>query len=203
MVIRDQALQSFLDAAKRAYDAQAKDPRSVHSLARIFGDLVQVGAQRAPVGHRLPVCRFLHDVANPDSFDDPALRLLMEKFRALEPNLIWYQREGNWDGASPNFADNHANALLVGPNKGLEQRVDVWFGVTLVGPDVRYPDHRHSPEETYLVMSEGDFCQGRHDWVHVSTGGTYYNPHNIIHSMRTGAKPLLVFWALSEKRTVK
>jgi len=166
-VRRDQALQAVLDAAKNAFCLHARDPRSIKSLNRIFADLSTEAVQSAPTGSQLPVCRYLQEVSKPESYRDPALRLLMEKFGELEPNLVWYQREGNWDGASGNFADNHANAILVGP-KGLEQRKDVSIGVTLVGPNVRYPDHRHTPEETYLVLSEGDFCQGRKEWVRVS-----------------------------------
>lgn len=199
MIIRNQELQSFLDAAKHAFCSQANDPRSIKSLNQIFAALIRVAPQSAPVGNQLPVCRYLDDVSDPTIFDDPSLGLMMEKFGELEPKLVWRKREGNWDGASKNFSDRHANAILVGPN-GLEQREDVWLGVTLVGPNVRYPDHRHTPEETYLVMSEGDFCQGQKDWIHVSTGETFYNPHNIVHSMRTQDQPLLVFWALREKQ---
>ena len=195
---RDQALQAVLDAAKNAFCLNARDPRSIKSLTRISADLSTEAVQSAPTGSQLPVCRYLQEVSKPESYRDPALRLLMEKFGELEPHLVWYQREGSWEGASENFADNHANAILVGP-KGLEQREDVWIGVTLVGPNVRYPDHRHTPEETYLVLSEGDFCQGRNDWTYVSTGETFYNPYNIVHSMRSKARPLFVFWALREK----
>lgn len=198
MVTRDQALQAFLDAARNAFCLNATDPRSIKSLNRIFADLSTEAVQSTSDGSQLPVCRYLQEVSKPESYRDPALRLLMEKFGELEPKLVWYQRDGNWDGASENFADNHANAILVGP-KGLEQREDVWIGVTLVGPNIRYPDHRHTPEETYLVLSEGDFCQGRNDWTHVSTGETFYNPYNIVHSMRSQARPLFVFWALREK----
>lgn len=121
----------------------------------------------------------------------------MEKFNAIEPALQWRPRQGDCTGASENFWDNHANAMIVGPG-GLEAREDVSLGVSLVGPNVRYPDHRHPPEETYLVISPGDFRQGRQEWVHVAEGETFYNPHNIVHAMRTSDLPLLVFWALKE-----
>ncbi len=196
--MRNQALQVFLDAAKHAFCSQARDPSSINSLNQIFADLTNVAPQSASVGNQLPVCSYLQEVLYPAMFENPALQLLMDKFSELEPRLVWRQREGSWDGASSTFVGNHANAILVGP-RGIEERKDVWLGVTLVGPNVRYPDHRHTPEETYLVMSEGDFRQGRNDWVHVSTGETFYNPHNIVHSMRTQAQPLLVFWALREK----
>jgi quercetin dioxygenase-like cupin family protein len=87
--------------------------------------------------------------------------------------------------------------MIVGPD-GLEPRDDVWLGVSLLGPNVQYPDHSHAPEEIYLVISPGDFRQGRKEWVHVAKGETYYNPHNIVHAMRSTERPLLAFWALKE-----
>ncbi|SMX48770.1 hypothetical protein MAA8898_04084 [Maliponia aquimaris] len=87
--------------------------------------------------------------------------------------------------------------MIVGPD-GLEPRDDVWLGVSLLGPNVQYPDHRHPPEEVYLVMSPGDFRQGLNAWVHVARGETHYNPHNIVHAMRSADRPLLAFWALKE-----
>ncbi|WP_262386532.1 hypothetical protein ROLI_006580 [Roseobacter fucihabitans] len=198
MAMRNHALQIFLDAAKNAFSAQAKDPRAIQSINHIFAKLTLVAPQSTPNGTQLPICRYLEDFSNPAKFDEPVLRKLIACFFELEPQLVWHQREGNWDGASENFADTHANAVLVGP-KGLEQREDVWLGVSLLGPNVQYPDHRHTPEETYLVLGEGGFCQGHNDWVHVTTGETFFNPYNIIHSMRTQARPLLAFWALKEK----
>ena len=53
--------------------------------------------------------------------------------------------------------------MILGP-AGLENRRDVWFGVSLLAPHVRYTDHSHAPEETYLVLSDGEFRQGDGDW---------------------------------------
>lgn len=198
MATRDQVLQEFLDAAKHAYLSRARGPKPIHSVRHIFAALEDVSPQTVEAGSRLPVCSYLDDICDPAEFADQSLRQLVEKFRALEPRLVWYLRQGGWAGASANFGDSHANAMIVGPG-GLETREDVSIGVSLVGPDVLYPDHRHPPEETYLVITQGDFRQGHNEWVHVSTGETFFNPHNIVHSMRTFAHPLLVFWALREK----
>ena len=113
---------------------------------------------------------------------------------ALEPELTWRRRAG--DGtASANFAEGHANAMIFGPS-GIEERRDLWIGATLMAPRVRYPDHRHAPEETYLVMSEGEFRQADGDWFSPGVGGSFYNPPGILHAMRSLDTPFLAFWAL-------
>jgi quercetin dioxygenase-like cupin family protein len=85
--------------------------------------------------------------------------------------------------------------MIVGPG-GLESRDDVWVGASVMAPHVRYPDHQHLPEEVYLVMSPGEFRQGDAPWFEPGVGGTFYNPPNIVHAMRSGESPLLAIWCL-------
>jgi quercetin dioxygenase-like cupin family protein len=85
--------------------------------------------------------------------------------------------------------------MIVGPN-GLEDRRDLWLGVTLMAPHVRYPNHDHSPEETYLVLSHAEFMQADNEWFAPGIGGSFYNPPGIRHAMRSGDKPLFALWAL-------
>jgi hypothetical protein len=73
---------------------------------------------------------------------------------------------------------------------------DVWIGATLMAPNVRYPDHAHPPEESYLVLSEGEFQSGQGNWFSPGIGGSFYNSPGIKHAMRSGKKPLFAFWAL-------
>jgi quercetin dioxygenase-like cupin family protein len=85
--------------------------------------------------------------------------------------------------------------MIVGPG-GLEPRHDVWLGVSLLAPGVRYPDHTHAPEETYLVLSRGTFRQNDGPWFEPGIGGSFYNPPGILHAMRAEDEPLFAFWAL-------
>lgn len=121
--------------------------------------------------------------------------MLIERFKALEPLLEWKSRPTYDDTASGNFLMSHANTMIVGPG-GLEDRRDVWFGASLMAPNVRYPDHDHAPEETYLVLSDGEFLHGDSGWFSPGIGGSFYNPPGIRHAMRSGDKPLFAFWAL-------
>lgn len=111
------------------------------------------------------------------------------------PTLIWRKRIDPNGTASANFEDGHANAMILGPG-GLEERSNLLLGVSLMAPHVRYPDHSHAPEETYLVLSDGEFKQGESEWFSPGVGGTFYNPPGINHAMRSVDSPLFALWAL-------
>jgi hypothetical protein len=123
------------------------------------------------------------------------LHRLIDTFKAIEPDLEWVRRASYDETASANFVDGHANAMILGP-AGLEPRRDVWFGVSLLAPHVRYTDHSHAPEETYLVLSEGAFRQGEDEWFTPGIGGSFYNTPFITHAMRSTDTPLFALWAL-------
>ena len=193
-MMRDAALQSFTDAALAAFGEVAPGPEARASLQRIADALETPAARRERAGSRLPVCAHL-DAALAVEPRTPVLRRLIATFRAIEPDLEWVRRASYDETASANFVDGHANAMIFGP-AGLENRKDVWFGVSLLAPHVRYTDHSHAPEETYLVLSDGQFRQGDGDWFTPGVGGSFYNTPFVTHAMRSGDRPLFAFWAL-------
>jgi hypothetical protein len=81
---------------------------------------------------------------------------IADAFAELEPLLVWRRRAGA--DSDREFAAGHSNATIVGP-EGLETRKDVWVGVSLMAPGIRYPDHQHPPEEVYVVLSPGEWRQ--------------------------------------------
>ena len=93
------------------------------------------------------------------------------------------------------FYDGHANAMVAGPG-GLEERGDVWIGLSLLAPHVLYPEHSHPPEEVYVALSPGAWWNAGMDWTEPGIGGLVYNPPGIPHTMRSGPKPLLAIWCL-------
>ncbi|KQS82414.1 MULTISPECIES: dimethylsulfonioproprionate lyase family protein [unclassified Rhizobium] len=192
---RSEALQGFLDAALAAFGERAQASEARVSLARIVALLGTARPERPDIGKRLPVCgRHLGDALEVVS-GDPMLDRVVERFKALEPSLEWKRRSTHDGTASENFLEGHANTMIVGP-AALEDRRDVWIGATLMAPNVRYPDHDHAPEETYLVLSEGEFMHGDSGWFSPGVGGSFYNVPGIRHAMRSGDKPLFAFWAL-------
>lgn len=195
MAMRPSDMQEFIEAGLAAFGGRATDTRAAASLARIRAALEVPGDVSGKPGERLPVCDLLGEVAAPANFADPDLRRLADAFGRVEPRIAWRRRGGDMTAASANIAEGHANGLIVGPG-GVERRRDVWLGVSLLAPHVRYPDHNHAPEETYLVMSEGEFRHGESGWFNPGVGGTFYNEPGIEHAMRTEKTPLLAFWAL-------
>ena len=197
---RNHALQTFLDTSLVAFDRFAQDLRARASIMQIFSNLEVPQPERSEISKRLPVCsRYLESVLATKT-EQPMLDLLLDRFKTLEPLLEWKWRSTYDGSASDNFLMSHANTMIVGPG-GLEDRRDVWLGATLMAPNVRYPDHDHAPEETYLVLSDGEFMHGDSDWFSPGVGGSFYNPPGIGHAMRSGEKPFFAFWALRPDQT--
>ncbi|MER9583937.1 dimethylsulfoniopropionate lyase [Mesorhizobium sp. M0276] len=198
-MVRSDALQYFLDTAFVAFDRFSHDLRSRRSIIQLFAQAEVPGPERTTAGSRLPVCSYLGPALAEETVPS-TLRNLVERFKAIEPLLEWRLKSNPDPSASSNFRDGHANAMILGPG-GIEDRNDLWLGVTLMAPHVRYPDHDHPPEETYLVLSHGEFKQADKDWFSPGTAGSFYNPPGIKHAMRSLDAPLFAFWALLVDQT--
>ena len=141
----------------------------------------------------LPALKNLDDAIQNGWSGPTLIHELMHSFLNISNELSWYRRK---EPDLSDFMQGHANAFIIGPN-GLEERgEDVLVGVSLLAPKVSYPDHRHPPEELYIVMSEGEWRQNDAPWHSPGIGGFVHNPSNIIHSMRAKSKPLLAIWCL-------
>lgn len=171
MTGRSEALQSFVDAAFAAFGELAQDPESGRSTLQIFSALDVPGTQRSGHGSRLPVCSHL-PAALAIETERRSLGLLVDRFKAIEPSLEWRRRSNSDGSESENFFEGHANAMIVGPG-GLEERRDVWLGVTLMAPNVRFPNHDHAPEEVYLFLSDGELRQAEGPWFSPGIGGSF------------------------------
>ena len=165
------------DAARRIFDALAGSPGAIAS-----------GESPPP-----PAYRYLSSALG-RARATPEVTPLAEAFERLEPDLRWARRPGS-EAHGRAFHDGHANAVLVGPT-GLEQRSDVLVGASLVAPGIRYIDHRHPPEEIYVVMSEGEWYREDRGWHVPGIGGVVHNPSDAVHAMRAGPEPLLALWLL-------
>jgi len=189
-------LQDFVDAALEAFLANVTAEDSRTSVLRCVEDLQTINQPASAIGSRLPASEEHLSVAiEPTQFDDPLLRHLVQTFADIEPLLTWERKVTTGLKTVPGFEDGHANAFVIGPG-GLEARQDVWLGATLIAPNIRYPDHSHPPEETYLVMSGGEFWQDGGPWFEPGVGGSLYNRPNVLHAMRAGSNPLFAFWLL-------
>lgn len=194
MQSRSPVLQNVLDRLHGAILA-GTSPASpaAQAAARIFGALESPSAPGDQQPVRLPVSTYLDDALTTARSASPAIASTAAALAELEPSVTWARRAGA--EADPAFADGHSNTTLVGRN-GLERREDVWVGLTLMAPGTRYPDHRHPPEEVYVVLSPGEWRQEDGPWFEPGVGGIIYNPPDILHAMRSGPAPLLAAWCL-------
>lgn len=195
MSARNPLLQEFLSSVAEAFNAIAVGPEAAGAIGRIQGALQASGRAGTDTAMRLQVCQHLDGALATARAASPSLARVADAFAALEPLLRWTRRSASGPFASDNWPEGHANATIVGPG-GLEDREDLVIGVSLLAPQVRYPDHNHSPEEVYLVLSPGRFQHGESDWFEPGIGGALYNEPNIKHAMASGDAPLLALWYL-------
>ena len=195
MSARGATLQGFLDAlhAGLAEPAPPGTPAG-DVVARIFAALASPGARGAVAPAVRPVTDWLGPALAGAGAAPPPVASHMRAIGALAPRLAWHPRPGA-AAVGQRFLAGHANALVVGQG-GLEERDDVRIGITLLAPDVVYPDHRHPPEEVYLVLAPGAWRQEDGPWHEPGIGGIVHNPPGIRHAMRSGAAPLLATWCL-------
>lgn len=195
---RPAALQQFLDHLSAALAERSGDaPHFRQAASRLERAAADPDPRPGGGGSgRLPVCRHFSPALRAATESDGTLAGLSSALGAIEPDLTWRQRTGS-KAEGEEFWNGHANAIVVGPG-GLEPRDDVTVGLSLMAPDVTYPDHRHPPEEVYLVLSPGDWRQEDRPWHRPGIGGFVYNPSSILHAMRSGAEPLLAIWCLWE-----
>ena len=141
-----------------------------------------------------PVCEYIPESLKFSRDQALELKQLAVKFESLYQQLPWYPSDRSTNKKSA-FYNGHANAVMTG-HGGLEEHTSVRFGVSLIAPNIEYPNHQHPPEEGYLVISEGDWRQANSDWFHRKPGDTVHNVPNIWHAMRSGKSPLLAVWML-------
>ena len=192
---RPEALDRVLDAARDFLVArvEAGTPPG-DAVRRVFDALTgSAGVIASGEFPPPPAYRYL-STALERACAAPEVAPLANAFAALEPDLGWGRRSGS-EAHGETFHDGHANAVLVGP-AGLEQRSDVLIGASLVAPGIRYIDHRHPPEELYIVMSGGEWYREDRGWHAPGVGGIVYNPPDAVHAMRAGPEPLLALWLL-------
>jgi len=198
---RSLELTEFLESLHQALIAQTtNDSNAGRLVERIMNALGKPGSQATPAPCELPPCGLLSDVFSnlctqtSSTTETAPLARHGRAMQVLAPSLSWWRRQGA-DAAVEPFASGHANATVVGPG-GLEDRDDVWIGISLMAPGISYPVHHHPPEEVYLVLTRGEWQQDNGSWQEPGVGSIVHNPPGILHAMRSGPVPLLTTWCL-------
>ncbi len=193
--MRSTDLQAVIDRLEQAFAGADLSAPARLALGTVFERLAKPGPAGSPKGLALAAATLLPQALAPLLGRTDALAPLAGALVELGPQIAWTVRQTAGPTASPNFPRCHSNALLIGPG-ALEDREDVWVGLSLMAPHTRYPDHDHPPEEVYLVLSEGAFLQGEAAWLPRKPGQTIYNTPGIRHAMRAQDKPFLALWCL-------
>jgi len=189
------ALQEFLAALEAAIASARPTEPAAQVVRRVFDAESSAAEPPVAAGESPPVCALLDQaLATAKASGSPAATVA-DRLAVLAPRLNWARRPGS-QAAAPTFRDGHANAYIIGPG-GMESRNRVMIGVSLMAPDLQYPDHRHPPAEVYYSLSPGSWRQGDGPWVTPGIGGLVYNSSNVVHSMRSSDLPLLAIWCLA------
>lgn len=195
MTERTEPLARFTAALHGALDATVQPGTEAAAAAsRITSALLTTGPAGETKPASLDVCQHLDTALDKARCGPPNITGLSESLERLAPNLAWWRRTGSTDHDTA-FYDGHANSWIIGPD-GLEQRSDVMVGVSLVAPGVTYPEHRHPPEEIYIVLSEGEWYREDVGWYRPGPGAIVHHHPDVVHAMRAGADPLLAVWCL-------
>jgi len=195
-MMREEKLQTFSVVAEQAFETYVQEEEAKLLVKKAFKALKSPTSTSSHKGERLPVVdRWLTDAIAVKP-QESLLQEFVAHFIAVEPAIKWQRREKlDMNTASANIVDSHANGMIFGPN-GVEERSDVWLGLTLLAPHTRYPDHNHPPAEVYLNLSAGEFRHGDSGWFAPGMGGSFYNVPFTIHAMRSNEAPLFAFWLL-------
>ncbi|WP_089161431.1 dimethylsulfonioproprionate lyase family protein [Caballeronia sordidicola] len=194
MYTRPKALQDFVDATGAAFCSDAR-PVAVREFSkRVFALLTRESDNGIRHGARFPACKYLDNALEQLTDDRSDLGAVARSIKPLESFVGW-QRRTSGENGSVDYIDKHVNGMIIGPG-GMESRYDVQVGFSLLAPATRYPDHRHPPEEAYLLLTDGEFKQADGPWFSPGVGGGLYNMSNILHAMKSTDAPFLAMWCL-------
>ena len=207
MQTRSAELTAFLNSLHSAItERAATESDERQCIEKIMRALQIEQPSASPQPGWLPVCDLLDEAVNNvtvnaaeenDGQASPCGSNLVDHAQALlalSPQLAWWHRTADVVPGSA-MATGHANAMVIG-KRGLEESNDVSVGISLIAPDIQYPEHHHPPEEVYLVLSKGHWQKSGGTWFEPGIGGLVHNPPNIMHAMRSGSTPLLATWCL-------
>lgn len=122
-------------------------------------------------------------------------RPLVDAIQTAMADLAWHVPLKADPAAGPGFAERAMSTGRVGPTTPLKTN-DLAAGFFVVGPDVKYLDHKHEPEELYLpIAGQADFWNETDGWHVAGPDRVTIHPQWLWHAMKTGDAPVMIFWA--------
>lgn len=146
-----------------------------------------------PSGHPdFPLRPELKSALNALHQEGPSVRTLVEGLQQLNEGLDWYSAESG-PFASANFERNHAHAIL-GSSRRMDGNEAILFGVTIMAPYTRFPDHILRQPRVMFPLSEGDYRAINGEWIRSQIGSPILCAAGRQFAMRCASKPLLALW---------
>lgn len=110
-------------------------------------------------------------------------------------DLAWHVPLGADPAAGPGFVEGAMSTGRIGPTTPLKTD-DLAAGFFVVGPEVKYLDHQHEPAELYLpIAGQAEFWNATDGWHVGGPDQVTIHPQWELHAMKTGAAPVMIFWA--------
>jgi hypothetical protein len=191
---RPESVQRFIDLAERLFQADVQSESARRFAPKVFERLRTVSDDGVRHAKRFPACDYIDAALAPVIAERTTLGDAARAIQSLEPMLGWHRRTTGVHG-SDDYVEGHVHGMICGPG-GAESRYDVQLGFTVMKPGIRYPDHRHPPEEAYVLFTQGAFRQRDSDWFDPGIGGGIHNVPDNLHAMRSGNVPFLAMWCL-------
>jgi len=194
MSTRPENVAAFIDIARTLFQSEKLPDAGREVAARVFERLQTVSDDGKRHDTSYPARRWINPALSAIIDEPTHLGAAARAIRTLEPVLGWWRRTSGSHG-SENYIDEHVHGMICGPG-GTESRYDAQLGFSVMAPNVRYPDHRHPPEEAYVLLTAGEFRQKDGDWFNPGIGGGIHNARGSLHAMRSLSDPFLAIWCL-------
>jgi mannose-6-phosphate isomerase-like protein (cupin superfamily) len=180
-------LHSHFERRQTGFDALATELGTVltHLRAVKYNDGILQGNLH-------PVAQYLGGKAPSKS---KPLADVLNAFRPLADALPWrYSYSPRPD--KPGLENSMAWAELVGPNAPFHSN-HVCLGITVIGPHVHYPEHKHPAVEVYYVLSGTARWTAKGITKAQPPGAYILHPANVVHVMETDDEPLIAAYTWS------
>lgn len=122
----------------------------------------------------------------------PSANHLAEHLSSVMESLSWY-RGDTGPYASANFERNHAHTILAHAQDESKEH-DTLFGLSIMGPYTRFPDHRQSLPRVMFPLSGGEFKSLSGEWMPATIGSAVVCAAGREFAMRCTSTPLLTLW---------
>ncbi|ASY63026.1 putative transcriptional regulator protein [Sinorhizobium sojae CCBAU 05684] len=189
---RPKTLQNLINVAGSLFLAHDVPVMAKYVAGKIFHTLMKPSSLYSAGGNILPPAEHLAETLVEASRRGGTIGAMGDAILAIAPELRWY-RSKSGPFASVNFARDHAHASIIGPG-GIEDRDDVYVGLTVMGPYSRFPDHRRKYATAYLPLSRVEVLTDDGDWTVADPGRAFFVEEGREFAMRCTGNPLLLLW---------